>query len=59
MRYLFYYYNAQGYLVLSYTDGNGRHAERSYLYYSRKEAIRLFRERYGLRYKHITVQRLF
>ncbi|MCX4362385.1 MAG: hypothetical protein OSJ74_03220 [Clostridia bacterium] len=59
MRYLFYHYNSGGYLILEYQDEYGGYIDHCYMYYSLREAIKLFRERYGLRYKHITVQKLF
>lgn len=56
MRYLSCYY-LHGALVLKYRDENGRRTTQRYLLYSLREAIKLFRERHGLRYKHITVKK--
>ena len=58
MKYLYCRYE-HGYLVLNYKDESGNRIKHSYLYYTLREAIKLFRERYGLRYKHITVKKLF
>ncbi len=59
MRYLSYYYNYCGYLIFDYRDDNGHYIQHRFMYYSLRAAIKVFRERYGLRYKHITVQKLY
>ncbi len=57
MRYLYYYYKNDGTLVVKYKDDD-RRITMNYLYYSLKEALQKFRRDNGLRYKHITVQKL-
>ncbi|MCM1360226.1 MAG: hypothetical protein NC183_06910 [Corallococcus sp.] len=59
MRYLFYYYNNEGTLIFDYRDDYGRRFHRCYLYYTLREAVKKFRQDFDLRYKHITVQRLY
>lgn len=59
MRYIFYYYNSSGMLILDYCDENGRHKEHYYLYYSLREAISKFRKDNGLQYKHIKIVKLY
>lgn len=58
MRYIFYYYNYNGMLIINYKDDNCRKSM-AYMYYSVREAIRKFRRDNGLRYKHIIVQKLY
>lgn len=58
MRYLFYYFNNDGTLILSYKDDYTR-LRRAYMFYTVREAIRKFRQDNNLRYKHITVQKLY
>lgn len=58
MRYLYCYY-LHGALILKYTDENGYRTTHRYLLYTLREAIKLFRKRHGLRYKHITVKKYF
>lgn len=58
MRYIFYYYNDFGTLILRYKDDYRRKTQ-SFMYYTVREAIQKFRRDNNLRYKHITVQKLF
>lgn len=59
MRYLFYHYNDRnGALILDYIDENGNRSNYCFMYYSLRKAIRVFRWRNNLSYKHITVQQL-
>lgn len=58
MRYLFYYFNNDGTLILSYKDDYTR-LRRAYMFCPVREAIRKFRQDNNLRYKHITVQKLY
>lgn len=58
MRYLFYYFNGNGTLILSYRDDHTR-IRKAYMFYTVREAIRKFRRDNNLRYKHITVQKLY
>lgn len=59
MKYIYYYYNSAGYLILDYSDDEGYHTSQSYLYYTLREAISLFRKRFNLQHKHIKVEKLF
>ncbi len=57
MRYLFYYYS-NGALILKYQDNYGKRITHRYIFYSVKEAIKLFREQFDLKYKKIHIQKL-
>ncbi len=57
MRYIFYNYENDGYLILRYRDDNGRRYSRRYLYYTFHEAIQKFRKDFGLRHKHIKIKK--
>ncbi len=59
MRNIFYHYNAQGMLVLHYSDDYGYRFEERYLYYSLPQAVKRFRHQHGLWRKHITIQKLY
>ncbi len=58
MRYIFYHYNYNGSLVLNY-DGEAFHTTQVYVYYTLRQAIKLFRKDYKLERRHIVVQKLF
>ncbi len=58
MRYIFYHYNIEGTLILEYED-DYRRKRMAYVFYTLREAIQKFRKDNNLRYKHITVQKLF
>jgi len=58
MRYLYYYYNIHGALILSYHD-DYRRIEHTYMFYSLRGAIKKSREDNGLRYKHIKIKPLY
>ena len=47
MRTIFYYYNSHGVLFFDYSDGNGGHIDRSYMFYSFREALQKFRKEFG------------
>lgn len=57
MRYLFYY-RSNGALIFKYKDEFGKHITHRYIFYSYSEALKLFREQYGLKYKKIHIQKL-
>lgn len=58
MRYIFYHYNYNGSLVLNY-DGEDFRTTQVYVYYTLRQAIKLFRKDYKLERRHIVVQKLF
>lgn len=58
MRYLFYY-RSNGALILKYHDDYGKRISHRYIFYSVKEAIKLFREQYNLKHKKIHIQKLY
>ena len=58
MRSIFYHYNYNGSLVLNY-DGEDFHTTQVYVYYTLRQAIKLFRKDYKLEHRHIVVQKLF
>jgi len=58
MRYLYYYYNIHGALILSYHDDYVR-VERCYVFYSLLNAVSKFREEFGLQRKHIKIKPLY
>ena len=58
MRYIFYHYNSVGTLILDYSD-EYTHKTQAYVFYSLREAVRKFRQDYNLRYKHITIRKLY
>lgn len=57
MRYLFYY-RSNGALIFKYKDDFGKHITHRYIFYSFKEALKLFREQYGLKYKYYKLKNL-
>lgn len=58
MRSIFYHYNYNGSLVLNY-DGEDFRTTQVYVYYTLRQAIKLFRKDYKLERRHIVVQKLF
>lgn len=56
-RYLFYYINKQGGIMVSYANGD-RYIRLTYLGYTLREAIRKFRRDYNLQHKHIIIEGL-
>lgn len=58
MRHIFYYYSYNGMLILNYKDDHCR-KRMAYMYYTLRGAIRKFRQDNNLRYKHITVTKLY
>ena len=58
MRYIFYHYNYNGSLILNY-DGEDFRTTQVYVYYTLRQAIKLFRKDYKLERRHIVVQKLF
>lgn len=58
MRYLYYHYNSEGTLIFEYKDGY-RRKRMAYVFYTLREAIQKFRQDNNLRYKHITVIKLY
>lgn len=58
MRYIFYHYNSEGALVLEYKDDYRRN-RMTYVFYTQRETIRKFRQDNNLRYKHITIKKLY
>lgn len=58
MRYIFYHYNYNDSLVLDY-DGEDFRTTQVYVYYTLRQAIKLFRKDYKLERRHIVVQKLF
>ena len=58
MRYIFYQYNYNGSLILDY-DGEDFRTTQVYVYYTLRQAIKLFRKDYKLERRHIVVQKLF
>jgi len=58
MRYIFYHYNYNGSLILDY-DGEDFRTTQVYVYYTLRQAIKLFRKDYKLERRHIVVQKLF
>ena len=57
MRYLFYY-RSNGALIFKYKDDFGKHITHRYIFYSFKEALKLFSEQYGLKYKKLQIKKL-
>lgn len=58
MRYIFYHHKYNGSLVLNY-DGEDFRTTQVYVYYTLRQAIKLFRKDYKLERRHIVVQKLF
>lgn len=58
MRYIFYHYNYNDSLILDY-DGEDFRTTQVYVYYTLRQAIKLFRKDYKLERRHIVVQKLF
>lgn len=58
MRYIFYHYNYNGSLILDY-DGEDFRTTQVYVYYTLRQAVKLFRKDYKLERRHIVVQKLF
>ena len=58
MRYMIHYKNREGALVLRYVDDNDKHIREQYIGYTLKEAIQRFREKHGLKGKHIVIEPL-
>ena len=58
MRYIFYHYNYNGSLILDY-EGEDFRTSQVYVYYTLRQAIKLFRKDYKLERRHIVVQKLF
>ena len=58
MRYIFYHYNYNGSLILDY-DGEDFRTTQVYVYYTLRQAIKLFRKDYKLERRHIDVQKLY
>lgn len=56
---LFYYYTHNGYLVFEYEDKDGIRAEHSYMGYSFREALSLFRKKFGLKYVRMRKIKLY
>ncbi len=59
MRTIFYYYNSHSVLFFDYSDGNGGHIDRSYMFYSFREALQRFRKEFGLEHKRIRLVDLY
>ena len=58
-RYIYYYTNCQGAIIFDYTDEKGNQSHHSFMGYSLRKALQLFRWRNNLDYKHITVKKLY
>ena len=58
MRYIFYHYNYNDSLILDY-DGEDFRTTQVYVYYTLRQAVKLFRKDYKLERRHIVVQKLF
>ena len=58
MRYMIYYKNREGALVLRYSDDDGKHIREAYIGYTLKEAIQRFRDKHGLKGKRIDIASL-
>lgn len=58
MRYIFYNYNYNDSLILDY-DGEDFRTTQVYVYYTLRQAVKLFRKNYKLERRHIVVQKLF
>ena len=58
-RTIYYYYNRHAGLVIRYSDSNGNHATRSYMFYSFRDALQKFRKEFGLQRKHIRLVDLY
>ncbi len=58
MRYIFYHYNYNASLILDY-DGEDFRTTQVYVYYTLRQAVKLFRKNYKLERRHIVVQKLF
>ena len=56
-RYLFYYINKQGGIMISYANGD-RYIRLTYLGYTLREALQKFRRDNNLQRKHIIVEGL-
>ncbi len=57
MRNLFYYYS-NGALIFKYNDDYGSRISHRYIFYTLKEAIKLFREQFNLKHKKVHIQNL-
>ena len=55
MKYILYYTNIYGVLVLHYSDDDGKSIRERYSGYSLDEALRRFREKHALKGKHIDI----
>ena len=55
MRYILYYKNIYGALILRYSDDDGKRIRETYIGYSANEALRRFREKHALKGKHIDI----
>ena len=55
MRYILYYKNIYGALILRYSDDDGKRIRETYIGYTLKEAIQRFREKHVLKGKHIEI----
>ncbi len=58
MRYILYFRNIYGALVLRYSDDDGNRIREQYIDYSLEEALRQFREKHALKGKHIDIASL-
>ena len=58
-RTIYYYYNRYAGLVIQYSDGNGNYATRIYMFYSFRDALRRFRNEFGLEHKPIALIDLY
>ena len=58
MRYILYYKNIYGALILRYSDDDGKHIRETFIGYSANEALRRFREKHALKGKHIEIASL-
>lgn len=56
-RYLFYYINRQGGIMVYYSHGD-HYIRLTYLGYTLREAIQKFRRDYNLQHKHIIIEGL-
>lgn len=50
---------SNGALILKYKDDFGKRISHCYIFYTVKEAIKLFREQYNLKHKKIQIQILY
>ena len=58
MRYILYYKNIYGALILRYSDDDGRNIREQYIGYSLNEALQRFRKKHALTGKHIDIASL-